>query len=272
MYLVSTSRYKLLFAFAGAFLALALSEHTFALDFSIGNRLTSGEVLFKPAIIMEGEIRDGDAARFLQFLRDNQKAVVDDLLSIVPNSPGGSVAEAMKIASIVEGGMFGVWLPSPKPKHARCASSCFLIAVAAPTRIIAPHTLGLHRPYFDQRVYSLASPSNAIQAHEKLLREMRLWLHNHGVPSQIVEKMMNYSSKEIYWMNEKDLSAFGVMRPSYEELLIGKCGYDQSLTTRLAEARERGDRSVADLATKWDIEGRCIEGIQKSAKRTYLAK
>jgi len=254
-------------------LAVVYSAH--ALEFSIGSQLKSGERLLKPAILMEGEIREGDAARFVSFLKANRQVVVDQMLSIVPNSPGGSIVEATKLASVIESGMLGVWLPPPlsypdRSKQARCASSCFMLVVGASSRVLANQAVGLHRPYFERSVYDSASTAQVVNAHERLLQEMRSWLHSRGVPSQLIEKMMLHSSQEIYWMNDEDVDALGRVRPAVEELMIANCSFDKTLLERWTKAALAGASSAASLAAKLDEQGKCTERVRRSALLAFL--
>jgi len=247
------------------------------MDFTVGKKLKTGQVLFNNAILMEGEIREGDASRFLQFIKENRAVIIDELLSVVPSSNGGSVSEAIKIAKTIEDGMFAVWLPPnikdwpDRSKQVRCASSCFLFVVAGASRVIHKETVGLHRPYFDAKVYGAISTATAISAHERLLLEMRAWLSTRGVPASLIEKMMNHSSREIYWMSYDDIQALGAIRPSAEELMIAKCDYDKALFGRWSDAALAKHPSTAEIEKKLTAQSGCTNALVKAARSAFLS-
>lgn len=244
------------------------------LKFSIGTILASGQELWYPALLLEGSIQPGDSARFMQFLRGNRSRVVDELLPIVVDSPGGSVSEALKIAEIVKTGMFSVNLPPNLDKNtrqAKCASSCFLLVAAAPSRVVSKSTVGLHRPFFDPSIYAASPAAKAMQAHELAIGAMRKWLEENGVPQGLIEKMMRTSSREIYWMTEEDARLLGEVSASAEELMIAKCNFERTLFDRWGDAVARNLPSKQKLDEQLAVQSKCTRAVMKAVRATFLS-
>lgn len=93
-------------------------------------------------ITVDGEIKEGDAAVFGKLVR-RQQSKNEPVRTVILNSPGGSVGDAMSIAQIMrdDDGM-GALVNDGKT----CASACFLIFAAAKERLASPgSTLAVHR-------------------------------------------------------------------------------------------------------------------------------
>ena len=94
-----------------------------------------------PLIVIEGEITEGDSARFRRYADNNPKAL------IVLAGPGGSLGEALEIGRTIQKGDYGTYILSDFP----CASACALIWLAGNHRIVEPNSLvGFHSGYVEE--------------------------------------------------------------------------------------------------------------------------
>ena len=181
-----------------------------------------------PALV--GEIKSGDADRLIAFVKAQTRSPGTLLL----DSPGGSVAEAIRIAQVVKKlSLMVLVLPGRV-----CASACFFIFAAGTGRsaweaerisqLGQPPTnrweqplgfVGLHRPYLG----SIAGPD---KKQEQIMRSVAAYLDGEMVSRRLVDIMMSRSSVDIYWLNKEDLRMLGQASPAVEEYAIRKCGFD----------------------------------------------
>lgn len=195
------------------------------------------------SITMTGEITPGDAERLASIFM-----AVKPIANYYPypnslyiNSPGGDVSEAIRIAELVK--TLGISVATVPDGRGVCASSCFLIYVAAIKRNatgidilltsgakgnLSP--LGVHRPFFRAPV---AGPTGS-QQQEQLMADMRAYLVKAGVSHDIIDKMMSHASNDIYWLNAADVRALGPFSPGVEEQLISECGYNAKRESNLS--------------------------------------
>ena len=201
---------------------------------------------FGTSITMTGEITSGDAERlatiFMSVKPIENYLPYPNLLYL--NSPGGDVLEAMRIAELVKS--LGITVATIGEGKGVCASSCFLIYVAALEREASGidtlrkkgtngnlSPIGIHRPFFRELT---EGPSGA-KRQEQVMAEMRAYLVGAGVGHALIDKMMSHASNDIYWLNAEDIRALGTFSPGLEEQLIAKCGYNAKRESNLS-ARE----------------------------------
>jgi len=207
----------------------------------------------KMTLVVSGPIEPGDAARFRKFIANDPQAFLKFSGGVVLDSPGGSVQDALELAQLFRELLVTVAVFSP----ARCASSCFLLYVGAPTRwangFPASPALAIHRPYFSQSTAEKMSPSQADQAHSQLFEKTRTWLQNQLVPQELIDKLISLPSSEAYWLTQNDINQLGSRAPWYEEWILARCpdlvrAYDYLNaswdTPRENEAKLRYDRSA----------------------------
>lgn len=224
-----------------AFLTAPLSSHaaSFAAD-EIGVSVT-----------LSGPIVPGDAER----LAEKFMAVRPVRLSasttyyaypntLYLNSPGGDVREAIRLAELVTA--LGLTVAVAPNGAGACASSCFLIYVAAVERQAAGADtirvegtkgnlgpLGVHRPY----LRDIANGPSGAREQEEVMIAIRAHLAKFSVGHSLIDKMMSHASNDIYWLNSEDVRSLGSFSPGVEEQLIAKCGYNAKRESRLS-ARE----------------------------------
>lgn len=186
-------------------------------------------------ITMTGEITSGDAERLASIFVSVKPIGTYYFYpnSLWINSPGGDVAEAIRIADLVK--TVGLSVATVTDGKGFCASSCFLIYAAASDRSASGidtlraegekgnlGPLGVHRPYM--RVQD--DGPNGERRQEKIMRDMRSYLVKAGVGHSLIDKMMSHASNDIYWLNAEEIRALGKYSPGLEEQLISKCGYN----------------------------------------------
>ena len=184
-----------------------------------------------------GEIRPGDAERVAQSAIEQFTRNKKYVAFVFVNSPGGDIAESIRIADLVA---------SMKPtvvvaRGGVCASSCFLIFLAGYERVATSvhddggmptpekqvsrfGLVGIHRPY-------LKTPSADLESVTKqgdLMRSFRNHLASKQVPQHLVDEMMARPSNDIYWLRDRDFELIGPYSAGDEEALIAKCGYKRS--------------------------------------------
>lgn len=169
-------------------------------------------------LILEGEIAEGDSDTLMAFIyRDPLTFVRTSTITL--NSPGGSVAEAIKLAVIVERSAFATIVE----KNASCASSCVLIYVGGQMRMPSGSVL-VHRPYLSNSAAQSLSVEETRQYQENAMTEVRRFLESRFVPRAIVDMMMTKSSVEAERLSVSDLKEIGLATASFEETSLARCG------------------------------------------------
>jgi len=216
-------------AFAAVLLAFTFARGASAAEFSEQ----------RPGVVwLTGEIQQGDYSKIARFLIANDKNRRSFLLgALFLDSPGGNVAEAMKIAELVNYS----FVATVVEKGRLCASSCFIIFAGGVSRKMAG-TLGVHR-------LSLAKGSTDIRATESAIqptaRNVNSFLLAMGMPRRVLEKMEETSPLDLYridmrWLVEQELFATMLSSPSFADAAEKACGIDPlkaSVTSR--ESNER---------------------------------
>ncbi len=192
-------------------------------------------------IIMTGEIVKGDNQRLIELLRTSRKSGASIYRSILLQSMGGSISEALLIAQTVTQNVLDTkttafWRNEYPLSESHCVSACFLIWVAGAERLHTsspsqrgnrPIGLGLHRPYFSKEEFAAQDPLSAAKNQQDLVAQVRAYLKRNDVPDKLIDEMMKRSSKEIYWLDS--IEAAGELdqkAPWFEELMISKCSFD----------------------------------------------
>jgi hypothetical protein len=240
-------------------------------------------------ILIKGKIETGDAAKFLELLGPNYPFVKKVFLW----SPGGYVAEAMRIGRIIRKNMLTTWAPVevgddpvgngllvdptdhqvPVARYlcqgtgCNCASACFLIWAAGVQRW--GNALGLHRPTTSSTDFTDLPPDQASAAYRQWLSVIETYLSEMEIPRRYIEKLTDTSSNTISWVGWKD--AFAMTEPpSIREWLLASCGglSGEELDIWIEGFMHR--RLSPDLSRKADQAENCettkIENYKDSAK------
>lgn len=212
-------------------------------------------------IKLSGPIQKGDAARFQQIIRQPLSKHWN-YNTLVLDSLGGDVREAMALAEVVRQAMLQTstnkWTrvrvgdagPSPRLNWP-CVSACFLVWIAGTERFsMSGHSrrdghigIGLHRPYFARDAYA-ESPAKIAEAQQSMTIMVRDYLRREQVPESFIEKMLERSSQEVFWLYESgDPFALNGRASWFEEMMIARCKFDPVYDR---ETQARGARLIAE--------------------------
>lgn len=186
----------------------------------------SGDLAKAETLVLRGEIVPGDYEYLLEIVHRDQDRFARSL-GFVLASQGGDIEEALKIARFVKGTYSAVVVA----KHTGpCVSACFFIYVSATSRLASPGTLGIHRPYIHPRRLASATARNAEKLQRASLQQARSYLEGQDVPTNLIDKMFQRASTEVYWLSQDEIEEqIGRRPPWYEQFLIARCGFDKSL-------------------------------------------
>lgn len=214
------------------------------------------------AIVLVGEIIRGDAEKILRAIRDDKKIMFEIFL----NSPGGDLAEAIKIAEIIDASKAQTRVST----DGFCASACFFIYLAGHGRFAIGEgeqrgefkngRLGIHRPYITNISDSKKSQNSQLMAMEKA----RKYLEIRNVPTSLIDKMMTRPSNNIYWLTRSDIKDLGEYPPETEELYISKCGYDRYSPDK------SNHKTIDSYLESVDPEIKCITELQKPERLKFF--
>ena len=225
------------------------------------------EIMKTPArIILTGDIEEGDSEK-LALAISTIKPIYNDFFllpsSIILNSNGGDVNEALKISLLVK----ALYLNTVTPYDAKgvCASSCFFIFISglkrSATGIDTLNTegkrgsfgpIGVHRPYLTE----VKGGPDSMRHQEDIMRAVSGHLNKERIPQSIIDIMMSHASNDVYWLLESDLKLLGRFRAGYEEELIAKCGYNQKQEDQMnaSEWMESQSSGVLNCVSEYNVE------------------
>ena len=190
-------------------------------------------------LLMQGEILPGDYQRLLAFAIHSNSDLTRK--QIILSSPGGDVAEALKIGKLIKGLYTNVWVNS---WSGPCASACFIIYASAVERLAGVGIVGIHRPYISHERVQLLSPADAEALETRALLDAEEYLHKMRVPNNLVDAMFERASNEIHWLSADELyNQLGRRPPWYEELLIARCGLGKDSYRHIGESNNADNES-----------------------------
>lgn len=282
-----------------AVLSITCVAHANAATFSVTCNSKVEQARQGCIIKLTGKIEVGDSTRLRALFREPTPAGFH-YNTLLLDSPGGDVAEALRIASVVREAMLetttmrsvgdidtralrsGDKLPR---MHWPCVSACFLVWVAGAERTSlstvdpehGPVGIGLHRPYFAPAAYNNPA-SQVAEMQQQAAAAMREYLRREQIPESFIEKMLDRSSREIYWLHESgDEWALNGRAAWFEEMMIARCGYDpiydrrgEQLGVQLLEKRK--DPLTDEAYQRWlawrQAFNRCQAEARRSAQQT----
>lgn len=225
-------------------------------------------------IKLTGFIERGDAQKLLRIVRQPPQPGWS-YGRLLLDSPGGSVAAAVELSSVVRQSL--LYTSTGRPVAARpplpgrvdtykCVSACFLLWVAGAQRITTAFVMprhadgtseiGLHRPYFEREAYE-RTPVQVAAMQQQAMQLTTDYLKKEQVPQDLIEKMLSRASTQVHWIGPEDTSISG-MSPWFEEMMIARCGFDPTRTEEAARyAAER-------MIRRWTTTGSIDSGNQAS--------
>jgi ATP-dependent protease ClpP protease subunit len=149
-------------------------------------------------IEIQGKVDRGDGDKFAAYYADLAAKTGKSLISVTLDSPGGAMADALKIASIVE-----TTGATTRVRGGTCASACFYIWAAGKRRLAdANSRLGVHTPVFLMRERTEDVRSQERETTVKLAGLLRA-LH---VPDQIVQAMQTTEWPATHWLTKAEVA------------------------------------------------------------------
>jgi hypothetical protein len=188
---------------------------------------------------MRGEVEEGDALHFSQFMLDRRERFIEHGGKVVFAIDGGDVTEAVRIGELLREALADAWLPDAA--SSRCISACFFMFVHAVSRTAVPDALGMHRPYFEQEALAKASPAAVRARYESLETELRTRMQQLSVPIALV----------VYWLSREDLALLGRRQAWFDDYLAAKCG---------RPALEAGSSPGSSIAS-------CVDALLRSHRK-----
>ncbi|WP_456863676.1 hypothetical protein [Bradyrhizobium sp. USDA 4503] len=174
-------------------------------------------------LVLEGPIVAGDYEKLRSALLDPYSSNSDLFLA----SPGGDLAEAMKIGRLVRRMKISTTVPTVEERSnirdkiiARhnlrdsqnyvCASACFFIFVAGihrETVFIGPPNLSIHRPFLSRDDLIRLSSDQAIDAVTGSRKAIEAYLSQMSVPLKYADRMFSVPPDQAYRVTEEEFDA-----------------------------------------------------------------
>lgn len=179
-------------------------------------------VAFQRGVLIQGTIQPGDYARLIAFVRhpDNYDRFAR---TVFLDSPGGDLAEALKIAHLLEKSHAATHVV----REARCYSACFILWMSGVSRnVSAGATLGVHRIHVRVGGETM-DPSS--ERFASIARRVENYLAGLGTPRTILDKMNATPSADMFvmsqrWLAEQQLLTAVSYRLGFMDVAQTQCG------------------------------------------------
>lgn len=131
----------------------------------------------------------------------------------------------------------------------KCYSSCVLIFLAGIDKSVTDNqddrgqrieipSIGIHRPYFDQKYFSKLTPAQASAKYKNIEKLVGDYLIELGVSDLLMDRMLKSSSDSLELVSSEKFKAFfNKVEPYYEEYMLAKCGSGAPKKFLTGEAR-----------------------------------
>ena len=230
-------------------------------------------------ILIEGPIVKGDFKRF-------QYLVLSGVGTVWLASPGGDLAEAMKIGQLIRRMKLSVWAPDANkrswsimihvndPQNNLCASACFFIYAAGVDR--RGDILGIHRPRITEEDLRSMSMEQAALGQLSTGEVTSTYLRQMGIPNSIIERMNSTKPNDIQWIGENEMKSLSGYIPEYQDWLDAKCPWGRAVSSDPTPCKAC---SADEILSRWQQRAReqnfeCKSGLfgeaQDTARREIL--
>jgi hypothetical protein len=171
-------------------------------------------------LVISGTIEQGDSARLLALARSSPVSLYLATGSVLLDSNGGDVREAMRLADTLKS-LYPVIGVRPNGK---CVSSCLLLWLSGAMRVAEPGSIGIHRPYFAPAYFRGLTMTDAESQYEAMSDSFRSFVLRQGLPQSLYEKLLATPSEGVYWLTSQDIRLIGPGPPYFQERLLASCG------------------------------------------------
>lgn len=207
-------------------------------------------------LVLEGTIAPGDYEKLIKFIGESCPDACPSAIYLA--SPGGSLAEAIKIGRLVRAMRLKTQVPDNAPQEWRqkfqeivklanpkknylCTSACFFIAVAGIERsaesFFESTLLGVHRPYLSDSDLKILSADQALSSAAGVRLLIDSYLKEMGVPSKYLDLMFSVPKERVRWISDLDFqSDLEGFIPEFKDWLDAQCGASTEAETRFHEA------------------------------------
>ena len=228
-----------------------------ALDNEYREKGISSERSLCRLVAISGPILEGDYKKLISIYNARVRPNIFTL-----HSPGGSVAEALKIGRFFRKYLIAVIAPNDGSDddqisniHGRCASACALIFFGSVDRA---GEVGLHRPWTNDPKFAQLSPEMAANQHREMIGLVTDYLREMEAPESIIELMTSTGPSEISWVNTTDMAKLKYP-PSFIDWIRATCGDDPSqdyFTLKVALGMLHRRVTSEEMRALRDLEGR----------------
>lgn len=225
-------------------------------------------------ILIEGPIVKGDFKRF-QYLAFSGAGTGAVWLA----SPGGDLAEAIKIGQLVRRLKMDVWAPEANrqlwnsmihisdQRNNVCASACFFIYAAGTYR--SGYILGVHRPRFAEEDLKAMSMEQAASGQVSTSEVAATYLRTMGISNSIIEKAATTKPNDIQWLTEVEVKSLSGYIPEYEDWIEAQCS--DTWKNVPSDPKPCKECSADELLARWNARAaehryRCKSDISSQAK------
>jgi hypothetical protein len=272
---------------------------------------SAAEITVRQIVVLEGQIEIGDYDKLRDFLvakRDygSDPACFAEYLDGCPDeiylaSPGGDVAEAMKIGRLIralgwttraptrlDNSQAGTSLREREihqhdleypQSNFMCASACFFAFVGGVDRDVdlsgLPPILGIHRPYLSPERLRELTGGQAIATGNLTRETVEKYLKEMGVPTKYIDQMFSIPKDQILWISQDDFDAdFRGFITSLHDWVDAKCKLTDVEKVALDAIRKKpfDKRTQAELDVEnklekkqWDCEQQAKFELHKDA-------
>jgi hypothetical protein len=198
----------------------------------------------RPVLLISGEIKQGDAAAVSEKLA-SLPAWPHGAAVLLLNSPGGSVAEALRLSSLIDSRPVHTVIP----KGALCASACAsIVFIAGKFRTIE------HGGRFGQHSCSVGGVKDPTCS--ELIAQHAI---AHGVSHGSVAAFVTYvSPDQISWMDRAEADCFGITRYPFDR----ESGFEKSEPCAIAVIF--GKKPRAQSGWRVDFKGDGYRAFQRT--------
>jgi hypothetical protein len=241
--------------------------------------------------VFEGKIEIGDFEKLRSFVFGHITQ------QIYLASPGGDLAEAMKIGRLVRSLNMETIVPGAYPSQLNrmhsflhdlkanymCTSACFFVYVAGIERFVdsplGKAFLGIHRPYLSESDLQSATSDEAIASMTYTKSMVENYLKEMGVPTKYSDEMFSISKNDIRWISDDEIQAdFNGFIPELRDWVDARCDKFSDIEKNIWEQFLRGKieltpaaKAMAEtLIEKYRQQGQCESKLQsKLAFQAY---
>jgi hypothetical protein len=229
--------------------------------------------------VLEGKIEAGDSDKLKNFIRHGD---FFPPLRLFLYSPGGNMAEAMKLGRLVRSLKVETVVPvelsienrkrlaapdkrnlkDPEPNF-MCASACFFVFVGGTYRGTDDFgflpILGIHRPYLSDNELKGLGSAQAIAAARQARTTVETYLKEMGVPAKYVDQMFSVGKDEVRRISEGEFNAdFNGFISELKDWVDARCDKRtdaekkiwESLKSKIYAQQTTAEKSMTDILEK----------------------